>query len=495
MIHVITPLQANLMEKKAFELGMTPQFFMENAGAKIAEAIHMFIEEEQLAKECVLLCGKGNNAGDAYCAGYALLQKGYVVQAHTFSALHELTPLCKKMAEAFYRGGGKKMASLQDIPQNAVILDGLFGTGFKGELKDAYLTLVKEVNALENRVISIDIPSGLNGETGEVKSAAIKAHLTLSLGHPQHGFFIGEGWNHVGKILILDFGLPQEMLHYITPKMMLLEERDVQKLLPPLVPNRHKYQAGAVLALTGSKKYEGAAYLSCLSAYRAGAGIVTLLQQEGVNISLPELIKVPLENNLSEYLKEMRHHAFMLGCGLGTSGTSQEYVRQVCALIQTPIVIDADGLNIMALTSLAPPKNALLTPHFKEMCRLLNNPSLKELHVTEEFISLVQNFVDEKNCTVVLKGGPSFIFSPSHPPLISTRGTPGMATAGAGDVLTGVLAALLAQSLDSKEAACLGVYLHGLAGEYAEEKCTAYSMMAQDIVEHLPQAFKHLCAF
>ncbi|MCB1115459.1 MAG: NAD(P)H-hydrate dehydratase [Chlamydiia bacterium] len=484
-IKVVKAHEMARIEKKSIAEGASDEGYMLLAGEGIAERIERFIDERGLVKKITLLAGKGNNGGDAFVAGKVLLCRGYEVAAFHLVEVEEASPLCQEQEGAFVKAGGVvkrgELTSLQ-----GVIVDGLLGTGFKGELEGALTEIIKQVNESKLPVLTIDIPSGVNGNTGEVNPIAIRATETIYLGMPKLGFFIGEGYNHIGKLSRVDFGLGEKYVKEAKGEAHLVNDKAVSSLLPPIERVRHKYQAGYVIAIAGSTGMPGAAMLSCLAALRTGAGIVRLFHPKGMEeefASAPlELIRHPYSpEDLAPILEEAkRAKGCLVGPGIGKSEEMHTFIQAVTSKLSLPIVIDADALYHLKTF----PKGAVLTPHAREMLHLLGKEKLEH--------SDCQAFADQHEVTVVLKGAPTWIFHPKTLPLIVPKGDPGMATAGTGDVLTGMIAAFLAQGLSGRAGAILGVYLHGLCGELVAAKQTSYDLIASDLIEILPEAFQRL---
>jgi NAD(P)H-hydrate epimerase len=472
---VVTAKEMQRIEKLSLSAGGSVEDYMDKAAEGIAEATLEFIEGLHLPKRVLILCGKGNNAGDAYTAGALLLEQGYFVHAIQAFPLKECSPPCQERHRQFIQKGGKvEQLSHLNLYDCAVILDGLVGTGFDGKAEGLLAKAIRWANESGLPILALDIPSGLNGTTGEVGSVAIEATATIYLGLPKLGFFIGKGWDHVGILISVDFSLPEKFIEAAREEAILLDPFSLQ--LPFIKRSRHKYEAGYVLAVSGSPQMPGAAALATAAVLRSGAGIVRLF-------SMP---KTPSSHLLSEVIHEdynfkrlqeesKRASAFLVGPGLGRTPAVEKLLRQLLPSIQLPTVLDADALYFLAKNpSWKLPKQTILTPHYGEMQKLLKkDPTLKNC----------QDYTDKKKVTLVLKGAPSIVFHPEEKPLIIPVGDPGMATAGSGDVLTGILAGILAQKMPPFEAAALGVLLHGLAGEFAADHLTSYSMIASDILE------------
>lgn len=478
---IVSAEEMQRIEKQAIAAGHSPGNFMDKAAEGVASITKEFIEKLKLPKKVLLLAGKGSNAGDAYTAGTLLCKKDFLVTAVSAFPLKECSPLCRERQSRFIKSGGK-VVSLVDanIEGYGVILDGLVGTGFKGKASGALAKAITWANNSDLPILAIDIPSGLNGTTGEVGSVAIDAAGTIYLGLPKLGFFLEKGWDTVGDLAGVDFGLPEEFIEEAKEEALLLDPTSLH--LPPLQRSRHKYEAGYVLGVAGSPQMPGAAALATAGVLRSGAGIVRLFSTPGMPTDqlLAEVIHE--EYNLKKLKEESkRAAAFFVGPGLGRDSETEKLLKQLFASLHLPTVIDADALYFLAKNpSTKLPKQSILTPHHGEMEKLLKKkPTLKTC----------QAYVEKHKATLILKGAPSIVFHPGKKPLVIAHGDPGMATAGSGDVLTGILAGLLAQKMTPNEAAALGVYLHARAGEIAGLNLTSYCMIASDILKYLPQAF------
>lgn len=497
---VIAAKEMSRIEAVAFTEGSSDKEFMYNAGAGIANVIEREIAVHEHEKKVTLLCGKGNNAGDAYVAGTLLIQKGYKVEALQLTPFDQCSPLCQNQIQRFRENHGKihliQEKEQIELPSSGILLDGVLGTGFRGKIEGLFHSTIIAANQSRLPTIAIDIPSGLNGNTGETGGVAIEAFMTIFLCLPKTGFFIGDGWKHVGELQRVDFGLRKKHVNSSEEDFITITRLQAASLLPPMVRNRHKYQAGYVVGVAGSPGMPGAAMLASYAALRGGAGIVRLLHPDGMQAELAnspyELIKQAFHIGQEESLIPTlnKASATFIGPGLGVSEDSKTLLRTILPKIQQPCVIDADALNILSMEKIPLPQYTVLTPHSGEMHRLLG---LKEKHpLNMAFIHLCSEFSKENNVTLILKGSPSFVFHPGETPLVNPFGDPGMATAGTGDVLTGLIASLLAQGLSTKDASYLGVYLHALAGENAAKQLTSYSVVASDLVDALPFAYELL---
>lgn len=492
----VSPKQMAYYESLAAGEGFSEQEFMEEAGSGVALCVHDYVEKFILDRHAILLCGKGNNAGDAFVAGIHLLLLDYDVVAYLHEPIEQCSSLCQKSYQRFIQEGGRigndLEADLDDHP-NSIAIDGLFGTGFHGEVEDPYETTIELINFSQIPVIAVDIPSGLNGETGVAEGPAIHAVETAFLGLPKTGFFVEKGWQHVGRLRYVDFGLPVDYIEQMDPDMIMLSSDMLLYAFPLIERTRHKYEAGYVVGLAGSRGYGGAAILSSWASLKSGAGIVRLLYPQAIVAELagspPELIKTPSDfgdiNSLLEHLNSAS--AVFIGPGLGRTPDVRELLKKIIPAIEKPCVLDADALFHLSQERIPLPAKCILTPHIGEMARLLHED--RPTTVSYSYLLQCQKYAEEMNVTLVLKGGPTFIMHSGEVIRVCSKGDPGMATAGSGDVLTGIIASFLAQGLSTHDAASLGVFIHGLAGEHASDLYTPYCMTASDIITHLPEGF------
>lgn len=491
---IVTAKEMARIERLSYEEGCSEKRFMQRAGKKVSETVQDVCQKYFMAKQVIILIGKGNNGGDGYVAAIDLLDKGYKVEALYVSPVEKSSSLNQFFHKEFVKKGGKTTLfskQLKTFPyKSGIIVDALLGTGFKGELKEPYLTLVQMANTSKLPIVCIDVPSGLDATTGNAQTAII-ASCTVYLGLAKIGFFLNDGWNVVGKLVHGDFGLSKKYIDQANEKARLFLPETVE--LPLINRKRHKYQSGYVLALAGSKTMSGAAKLSAFAALRSGAGIVRLFYPEdSVNqmINAPfELICSPIDyKEITLIQKEMkRAKAMFIGPGLGKDPKIRSFLHKLVKSLHIPVVFDADALYLCS--DISWPKDSILTPHHQEMMHLLQ---ITKKITEEELLSKCQAYVQSKQVIIILKGAPTWIFHPDKKPLVVPYGDPGMATAGAGDVLTGILTSMLSQGIKPYEGAGLAVFIHALAGETAAREKTSYSMIASDITASLPKVFQLL---
>lgn len=492
---IVTSKEMAALEAQAYKDGMQEDEFMDEAGEGIAFIVSDYIENHGLDPHVLLMCGKGNNAGDAYVAGQRLLEMEYDVTALQLVPIDQTVELCRENYNKFLEAGGQiwdGSTPLEIFHEVGIILDGLFGTGFRGTVQEPFASIIDFANKSGKPIIAIDIPSGLNGETGAIEGEVVVAAETAFLGLPKVGFFLREGWDCVGKLRYVDFGLPEEYIDKHATKMTMLTSDFLKPLLPKLRRSRHKYQAGYVIGLAGSVDLPGAAILSSTAALHGGAGIVRLLYSAEMRSELTsapfEIIKTAYDHKdiagILTYLNKAT--AVFIGPGLGKTKQVYHLLSEIIPKLEVPCVLDADALNFLAEHPIQLPSNTILTPHHGEFARMAKLKSIEE--IDNNLLEICQKYAEDHKATLVLKGGPTFIFHPGKPIAVSPMGDPGMATAGSGDVLTGLIAAFLAQGMPPAQAAMMGVFIHGNAGEHAAMDHTSYCMTATDIINYLPEA-------
>lgn len=456
------------------------------------------------ATPVIVFAGPGNNGGDALAVARMLLDKGYDVRAYLFNISGRLSEDC---AENKRRLLDKKAKALVEVTQEfeppqleagMLVVDGLFGSGLNKPLAGGFASLVKYVNASPAQVVSIDVPSGLMTEdnTYNVRANIMRADLTLTLQLPKLSFLFPESQQFLGRVKVLDIRLSAEGIAEIPSQYTLLEENDVRRLLLPRDPFAHKGKMGNALLIAGSYGMGGAAVLATKACLRAGVGKATVCTPKQNNIilqiSVPEAIvrSGRDETVFSEAVDTEDFQAVGIGPGLGTS--EQTAIALITQLRRTPcpIVADADALNILAshrawMQQLPP--GIILTPHPKELDRL-------EGHSTDSYERLMKAcaLAERIQGYVLLKGHHSALCLPDGHVVFNSTGNAGMATAGSGDVLTGIITGLLARGYKRADACIVGMYLHGLAGDIAAREVGQESLIAGDIIRCLPQAFRRL---
>ena len=450
----------------------------------------------------VVFAGPGNNGGDALAVARLLSDQNYQVQTFLFNISGKLSAECAENKQRLVTKKGRPLLTevTQEfdpphLEEGMLVIDGLFGSGLNKPLAGGFASLVKYINASPAQVVSIDVPSGLMTEDNSynVRANIIRADLTLTLQHQKLSFLFAEHQQFVGELEVLDIQLSQEGIDKLDAQYTLVDPEMVSRLLRPRDPFAHKGTMGHALLVAGSYGMAGAAVLAARACMRSGAGKLTVhTPRRNVNIlqtAIPEAVLHTdrEETTFSEAVATENFQALAIGPGLGT--TEQTAIAMIAQLrrAQCPIVADADALNILAakhawLQQL--PKGIILTPHPKELERL-------EGQCTDSYERLTKArlLAERLQGYVILKGHHTAICMPDGHIAFNTTGNAGMATAGSGDVLTGILLGLLARGYEQREACILGVYLHGLAGDLAAEETGQESLMASDIIQFLPKAF------
>lgn len=499
---VVTSKEMARVEKIAIEAGDSKGdtnggTYMLHAGEAVAKYIEEFCEIKGISKTLTVIAGKGNKGGDGYTVASLLKDKGFSIIVYQLYPLEKCSSLCRERANRFLKINGNvvlvaKPEQLKN-PEEGVILDAILGTGFVGKIEGVMEDVVKIVNRWKMPTISIDIASGVSGNEGLVEGPAIFADHTIVLGAFKVGHFLGHGFLHSGELHLASFGMSEKYIQQLEPFAYVISRNILKAYWPKRLKIDHKYSVGQVVGFAGSPSMAGAALLSMSAALRTGAGIVKLFYPPGLE---GELINAPYElikaswNNHDYILAEIkRAKSTIIGPGLGRSNETLDFLKTLIPHITVPTVLDADALFFYHLL----PKSKaslILTPHEGELLRLLNLE--KKPQDQMELIKKTEEFVNEHQVTLIYKGAPTFIFHPGKPLLIAPYGSPGMATAGSGDVLTGIIGAILARGLEPRKAAAMGVILHQLAGESAARRLSEDFMCASDLIEALPSIFLNL---
>ena len=446
-----------------------------------------------------ILAGSGNNGGDALAVARMLLVKGYNVTAILLSS-GSLSTNCKlnyrRMGIQFPRSISELTREFIDpeIPKNSIIIDGLFGSGLARPLGGIYADAVNWINKSSLPVVSIDIPSGLQGEeNSDLSVPIVKADYTLSLQFPKLAFFFPENAKFVGKWELLDIGIHPVAISSTESNYYYQNHSDITQLIKPRPDSSHKGTFGHALIIAGSKGMAGASILAGKAALRSGAGLVSVHGPASnriiVQSSVPELIfySDKSEDHISEVRLADRYDVIAIGPGIGQSAETVAFLKEMLAKLDSPCILDADALNIIGqnkeILSIIP-KHSIFTPHLKEFERLFG-----PLKNSYERMLKAQEMAQKHRLIIILKGRYTLIATPDGKLTFNSSGNSGMATAGTGDVLTGILVSLLAQGYSPENAAKAGVYLHGLAGDMSLSSQSKESLIAGDVIEHLGRAF------
>ena len=494
------------------KLGIPGLKLMENAGVGTVR----FIERElgpQKDRTVTVVCGKGNNGGDGFVIARELRRSGANVSVYLVGHRDDVSGDARTnlgrlgLENVVELSDGRSIAGFVEVmTKSDFIVDAVFGTGFNGVPRGLSGTVIGQMNACGRPVLAVDVPSGLNATTGIAEGECVNAAWTCTMGLSKRGFYIDHGRACVGKLHVVDIGVPRKAIEQVGVRENVLTMRDAAELLPPRPFDGHKGTFGTVVVVAGSVGYTGAAALTALSALRTGAGLVYLGVPSSLNdimeTKLTEVITRPLAETAARSLspeslldiRELLENAEALALGPGISGDqeTQSLVRSIVAEMRVPCVIDADGLNALTpeevgqRTGEAP---VVLTPHPGEMARLAGC-SIGGVLADREGVARATAV--KARATVVLKGVGSVVAAPSGELYMNPTGNSGLASGGTGDVLTGIIAGFLGQGVAATEAAALGAFVHGLAGDLAAEALGEAGMIAGDVLDHVPYALMEL---
>ena len=510
---IVTATQMRTLDHRTITEARVPSLvLMERAGAGAANLVQQRFGPLR-SKSITIFCGKGNNGGDGLVVARLLRQLHARVTVFLLSPATDLSRDAIVMYRRWLRAGGKSStkefrSSEQAKPiliSSDLIIDALLGTGLSATVTGAYREAIQLMNQAGRPVIAIDMPSGIHADNGTVLGQAVRATATITFGLPKLGLYVGPGIDHAGTIDVVDIGIPAAYTDALDTRIILVTNEQVANALPPRPTSSHKGTYGHAGILAGSVGKTGAAALAARAALRMGTGLVTVAVPSSVNdileAKLLEAMTMPLPETKARTLARSgfdRVLAFMqartaiaIGPGLSTHPETVELIQSLMKHLDRPTVLDADALNALAsraslLTECKIPP--ILTPHPGEMARLEVEATSQS--VNADRIGTARRFARERGVFLVLKGARTVIARPDGLLAICPTGNPGMATAGTGDVLTGMIVGLLAQGVQSWEAACAATYLHGAAGDLAAQQLGQAGMLAGDLIAHIPYALQ-----
>ncbi len=466
---------------------------MENAATA---CVNWLTSNEFHYKPIKIFCGKGNNGGDGLVIARMLIEQGANVHTYILEMGNEgsrcfkanLTRLVPHTTNISYIQAPE---FFPPINETDVVIDCLYGTGLNREVEALPKQLIRHINDSRPTVIAVDVPSGMFLDKTSDKDAVIRADYTLTFEAMKLCFMVRENASHFGQVHILPIGLDSEYLNTVDTQLQLLSHQKVKALLKKRNTFSHKGDHGHALVVAGSKEKMGAALLCAKACLRSGVGLLTCCVPEcnftTINTVVPEAMAVC--NELKQFSDLERYNAIGIGPGLGSDATTKRMIISVVTNATCPLVVDADGLNTMAsLPGTVNNLNAdtIITPHPKEFERLFG-----ESNDEFERIRLALSISQQLPLVIILKGHHTLIAYQGKG-YFNTTGNPGLAKGGSGDVLTGILTALRAQHYSGLDAALLGVYLHGLAGDLCLEQQSEESLLASDLIERLGDAFRYL---
>ena len=515
---LVTAAEMQEMDRQTIETQGIPGLeLMEKAGCG---ATRVLLDQlgDQAKAGVGIICGKGNNGGDGFVIARCLAEKGIDVSVYLLAKTaalkgdaatnHErLLPLNIGVIEIPDENTFAKTKSR--LSNHGLLVDAILGTGLTSDVRGLFKTVIDFINALNSTgiaVFAVDIPSGLNADTGQPCGTCIRAQSTATFGLAKIGHFTYPGAEYTGSLEIIDIGIPGAVVQAVGPKQYLMTPEQIRTYLHPRSPDAHKGRTGHLLVIAGSTGKTGAAAMTGVSAMRAGAGLVTLGIAERLNPiletqvlevmtePLPETQNGVLATGAAENIKKLAagKTCLAIGPGIGQAEETQNLVRKIISQSRVPIVIDADGLNNIAgqtqlLKNLKIP--AVLTPHPGEMARLMD---VTPAEVQKNRLQSARDFATNLGVHLVLKGAATVIAHPDGSAYINPTGNPGMASGGMGDVLTGVLAGFITQGFTPEAASHAAVYLHGAAADTLAKTTGPIGYLAGEVMNAIPGEIKKL---
>jgi NAD(P)H-hydrate epimerase len=508
---IVTAAQMKELDRRTIAEAKVPgATLMERAGQGVVAAMERAAGSLS-GKTVAVLCGKGNNGGDGFVVARLLNKRRARARVLLLAKPGDLSGDAKAMHRKFLSLAGSRSVSAAPPPdavraalaQSDLVVDALLGTGLSAPVTDSYRAAIEAINRVGRPVVSVDLPSGIHADTGAIMGAAVKADLTVTFGLPKLGLYTGAGPDHAGTVEVVDIGIPPAFVETIASRVSLITPETVRRLIPARRPSSHKGTYGHAGIVAGSVGKTGAAAMAAKAALRIGSGLVTVAAPAGVNdvleAKLLEAMTVPMPETQARTLARAgledllsfinARTAVAIGPGLTTHPDTVELIRALLPRLEKPSVLDADALNALAghasllETCKIPP---ILTPHPGEMARLAEGTSTRSIQ--DDRIGTAAAFAQAHRVMLVLKGARTVVAHPDGRAAVCPTGNPGMATAGTGDVLTGMIAGLLAQGLTPWDAACAGVYLHGLAGDLAAAERGFAGLIAGDVLDRIPAA-------
>lgn len=488
------------------QIGIPSMVLMERAALSVCNHIQTDINKNA---KILTVCGRGNNGGDGLAVARMLKEKGYLVEVLLLGEVEHMTKETSQQLKIASELGVKVLNKVKIEAYN-VIIDAIFGIGLSKEVKGIYHAVIKEINESENVVYSIDIPSGIRANDGQVMNIAVKADYTITFGYEKIGLILYPGCEYAGMLSIEDIGFPLTLPASVHANTFLYDKTDLKRL-PIRYAYSNKGTYGKVLVIAGTKNMGGACYLAAKAAYCSGAGLVKVFTVEEnrnmIQTLLPEALLSTYDTDSCRFevvLEQLRADmkwadSIVIGPGIGLTDTTKKMVDLVLRQAEVPVVVDADALHILSehneyvkrgtgdtAYEIKLGNHIILTPHVKEMSRLAGC-STKE--ITENILGSVKIATRNQGYTLALKDARTIV-SNGEQLYINSSGNNGMATGGSGDVLTGIIAAFTAAGMQPFKATCLGVYVHGLAGDEARIKKGVYSLVASDIIDALSMVLR-----
>lgn len=480
------------------EVGSSARTLMETAGRAVAQAVGARLGK---SRRVVVVCGTGNNGGDGFVAASTLLERGYAVQVFVSGARSKVRSTAGDALQTLEALGetdvhwmqtnGHLVALENALSGCSLVVDALIGTGFSGPVRGLAADVIALINNAGKTVIAVDMPSGVNADTGEIVGQAVRATHTVTFAFAKRGLLLFPGSEHTGLLEVADIGIPQTLAQKLPVRGSVIARDDIAALLPLRGPNTHKGTFGTLAVVAGSSVTPGAALLALCAALRGGTGLVrwgTDLQALHAAKTLwPEVMLTLRDDDPATFVQRLLDgaSAVCIGPGYSTTPTRATELRALLKHTKVPMCLDADALNLLAEDSSlwnVVQSPVVVTPHPKEMARLLDT---HVTHIQRDRVGHALKLATQRGCVVVLKGAGTVVAEPDGTYSVVKVGNPGLATGGTGDVLAGLLGGFLAQGLKPGSAARLAVLAHGLAGDFAKELMGETGMVASDVVQAL----------
>lgn len=489
-------------QRSVDDFGLSALVLMERAGLSVFAALREMLPD---GGRITAVCGKGNNGGDGFVVARLAHQHGYLVECLVSAraeemredAAHQYKQACAQGVCPLFVDDPRWEKRLDTLCSRDLIVDAVLGIGATGEVTGPALEAIEAINRSGVPVISIDVPSGIHADTGDELGESVWANRTVTMGQPKPFLFQGLGLEHSGDWSVADIGYPRELMRTATDAM-LLDRRWVAGLVPERLKSSHKGDQGSILIVGGSHSMRGAIALATKAALRTGAGLVTVAGIESVCETVmqhcPEAILMPLPERdgvidphaaLLLLENESKYDAALFGPGMTHADPVQEFLASVWEKWETPSVLDADALNAAANGVKLPNAECILTPHPGEMSRLLHTTVAE---VQNDRFETARAACEQLGQTVLLKGPYSIVAKSGEPILVNPTGNSGMACAGMGDVLSGMITTLMGQELPPIYAGAVAMHWHGLAGDLCAERFGAIGFTARDVAQSIPQA-------
>lgn len=492
-------------------VGIPGIVLMENASRGVAEVVYRYVKGSSV----LVVCGKGNNGGDGLAAARHLYNLGYEVRVALTSQPENLKGDSKLNYEVLSKlpipvhviDTPERLMELYELlKESEIVIDALFGTGLSKPLEGFYADVVDIINRSNRTVVSVDLPSGLSADTGKTIGKHVVADFTVTFAYPKIAHVFPPACESCGKVFVTDISIPEDLPFLLGPERFILTADEVLFTLPPREIMDHKYTFGHVAVIGGSTGKTGAPSMAAEAALRTGAGLSTVIVPESLNqifeTKLTEVMSIPIKDDgkgyfgigeleaVLETVEKSKFSVVVLGMGLGNNPETYEFVREFVKECKLPMVIDADGINALSESPeiLKLKENPIIiTPHVGEFARI-SKKSKEEILSAPCEVAL--EFAQHFGVTTVLKSGRTVVATKEGKAYVNVIGNPGMATAGTGDVLSGVVGALLGMGVEEEDAAKFGMFLHSLAGDIGAQELTQESLKACDLIDRIPKAIK-----